>query len=151
MSLVYSAIFGILAGFLKKSRTLGLVLGLTVFSHWVLDFLTHRPDLPLWFDSLKVGLGMWNSLGLTVVMEAALFGGGIFLFLRTSPRKSTREKIIFWGLISFLLLIYAGNIFGPQPPLDTSSSLIAGPALAMWLIVAWGYWVDRRIDPHPMA
>ena len=58
-----------------------LLVGLSVFSHWVLDLLVHRPDLPLYDNTAKVGLGLWNRPVLALGLEAALLFGGILLYL----------------------------------------------------------------------
>ena len=116
-----------------------------VFSHWLLDFLTHRPDLPLWLgDGTKMGLGLWRSVPATLIVELFLFAAGIWLYLRQTRALGRKGRWGFWGLVAFLMLVYLANAFAPKPPPDTSPVAIAAPALAMWLIVAWGYWVDRH-------
>ncbi|TWW07923.1 hypothetical protein E3A20_29470, partial [Planctomyces bekefii] len=142
MSIVYSVLLGGTVGFFLKSRRAAIGVALVVASHWLLDYVTHRPDLPISFDHTIVGLGMWNSVTATVALETSMFALGIFLYLKETSLSNGRQKW-FWGLIGFLLLIYAGNIFGPKPPVDMAPALIAGPALAMWLLVLWGYLVDR--------
>jgi hypothetical protein len=143
MAIIYGLIFGFVFWSIKKSLKAGIVLGLVVISHWGLDLLTHRPDLPLYFDGLKVGLGLWNSVIGTFIVEFGIFITGIILYLKASPLVTKKRKIIFWSLIGFLSLMYIGNIFGPKPPIDTHSNAIAGPALATWLIVLWGYFADK--------
>jgi len=142
MALLWSVLFGAGILLLRRDRKAGVVLGLVVLSHWVLDFLTHRPDLPLMLSGAKVGLGLWNSRLATVVIEGALFVGGITMYLRSTRLSTRRAKGIFWSLIAFLLIIYIANAFGPTPPTDAPAAAIAGPALAMWLIVAWGAYAD---------
>jgi hypothetical protein len=144
MTTFYACVFGGVVAYLLKSKMSGIVMGLVVLSHWFFDFLTHRPDMPILLEGAKVGLGLWNSLPLTAIVELLLFAGGITLYLKSSPPKSRTKTIGFWALVAFLLVVYAGNLLGSKPPEGTSSVAIAGPALAMWLIVAWGYWVDRE-------
>ena len=127
-----------------KSLKTGIVFGLVVLSHWVLDFLTHRPDLPLFFDNFKVGLELWNATAGTFIVEVILFIGGIVFYLMSSPLTSQKRKLVFWSLIIFLFIMYLGNIFGPKAPVDTHPNAIAGPALAMWIIVIWGYFADKK-------
>jgi hypothetical protein len=145
MSLVWSALAFVVLKAMKRSHRDAAVVAAVVFSHWLLDFLTHRPDLPLWLgDSTKVGLGLWNGVAATVAVELALFAAGIWLYLRQTRPLDKKGTWAFWALIGFLTAVYLGNAFGPKPAPDTPSAAIAAPALAMWLIVAWGYWVDRH-------
>jgi len=121
----------------------GIVLALVVVSHWVLDALTHRPDMPLTVsaETTRVGLGLWNSLAGTIAVELLLFGAGLWLYARATRALDRTGRLALWGLVAFLLVIYAANLFGPPPP---SGMAAAWSALAMWLLVAWGYWVDRH-------
>jgi hypothetical protein len=144
MTIIYSLVLGVVITKVSKSTRAGIVFGIVVSSHWFLDLLTHRPDLPLYFDELKVGLGLWNSVMATFIVEVVIFIIGIFFYLKTSPLITKKRKVIFWSMIAFLFLIYIGNIFGPKIPIDTHPNAIAGPALALWLIVVWGYFADKN-------
>jgi hypothetical protein len=127
--------------FFRKSWSDALVVGLAVLSHWVLDFITHRPDLPLWHGGPMVGLGLWNSVTGTIVVEVALFAVCLWLYLRTTTAIDRVGSIAFWALIVFTGLIYIANIVSPPPP-DTRMIGYAG--LAAWLFVPWGVWIDRH-------
>lgn len=143
MSLVWGAAFGGLYYLLAKDRRGGVMLALLVVSHWLLDFVTHRPDMPLApGESTKLGLGLWNSLAGTLAVELGLFALGIFLYVRATR---ARDGIGHWGLIGviiFLLLIYTSVIFGPPPPTDTTAIVIADVAQILFLLVMG--WVDRH-------
>jgi membrane-bound metal-dependent hydrolase YbcI (DUF457 family) len=141
MSLVWGVLFGGLYYAFEKDRRGALVLALLVVSHWLLDFITHRPDLPLAPGiNIWLGLGLWNSLAGTLIVELGLFALGIFLYARAT---SARDGIGRWGLIgaiAFLLLIYASVIFGPPPPTDTTAIVIADAAQILFLLLLG--WVD---------
>ena len=142
---VWSCALGLIYFAVKRNVRNAVIIGLAVSSHWILDFLTHRPDLPLWFSGGPyLGLGLWNSTIGTVVVEAGLYIVGIALYLRCTTAKDKIGSIGFWSLAGFLGLIYVANLAGPPPP-DISTIAIAGNA--MWLFVAWAYWVDK----HRMA
>lgn len=143
MTLFYSLLASLLVWRIFKSSRVAVIAFLIVLSHWILDYVTHRPDLPIFFGEDKFGLGLWNSLWSTVLVEVAIFVFGIMLFLKSSPPFDKKRKIIFWSLVGFLSIIYFGNLFGPKPPIDSPPAAIAGPALAMWLIVIWGYFADK--------
>jgi len=119
-----------------------LWLGGGVFSHWVLDWITHGPDLPLWPGSdVKVGLGLWNSVPGTLVVEVALFVAAVVWYARATRATDAVGRWAWWVLVAFLAVIYVGNVFGPPPP-GVSAIGVAG--LALWLLVAWAYWIDRH-------
>jgi hypothetical protein len=147
-SLLGAVCWSLATGFIyysvRKDGRGGLVVGGAVLSHWVLDFLTHRPDLPLWFGGPAVGLGLWNSFIGTVVVEGLLFAAGIVIYLRVTREKDRIGLYGFWGLIVVLALIYIANLTGGAPP---NTQVIAVASNALWLFVFWAYWVDRHRQP----
>jgi hypothetical protein len=137
----WGLLFAALYALVRRYRTGAVVAGLAVVSHWVLDLVVHRPDLPILFSGPKVGLGLWNSLPGTLGVELAIFGGGLAIYVsRTRPRDRT-GSIALWLLVGFLAAVYLANLFGPPPP-DIRAVAIAGQA--QWLLIAWGYWIDRH-------
>lgn len=140
--LIWAILFAGIYYLLKKNGRGALLLGGLVVSHWFLDLLTHRPDLPL-FPGLdvKVGLGLWNSVPLTMLVEGAIFLGGFWLYYQLTQARNRIGNISMWSLAIFLLVVYIMNVFGSPPP---SSEAIGYVGLSQWLIVAWGYWVDRN-------
>jgi membrane-bound metal-dependent hydrolase YbcI (DUF457 family) len=120
-----------------------VVLGALVFSHWPLDALVHRPDLPLWpGGETMIGLGLWNSVPATLAIECAMFAAAVAIYVRSSPARDRIGTYAFWSLIGFLALAYAGNVFGPPPP---SVSAIAYLGFAGGLLFAvWAWWADRH-------
>ncbi len=141
-SVGWAVLFGLVYYALRRNGKGAVILGLLVLSHWVLDLIAHRPDLPLGFgDSVYFGFELWNSVAGTMIFETALFIGGILLFLKTSRAKDRIGKYGFWALIGILYIIYLANVFGPPPP-DEGAIAVAGNAL--WLFVIWAYWVDRH-------
>jgi len=141
------AVLGWAAGFalvyqlLRRYPRGAVVAGLCVVSHWVLDAISHRPDLPLYpGGDARVGLGLWRSMPATLVVELTLFGAALWLYVRTTTRVEGRSQWPLWSLVGFLLLVYIGNLAGAPPP---SVPALAWAAQAQWLLVAWGYWVER--------
>ena len=127
---------------LKKSIKSALVLGLCVASHWILDLIGHRPDLPLYPGrSPRWGLGLWNYPAGTVLFEGLLFAIGIVVYLRVTRARNRAGLVGFWALVAFLVLIYVGNVFGPPPP---SSVAIAWVGQLQWVFVPWAYWVNKN-------
>jgi len=119
-----------------------LCLWFVLMSHWVLDALTHRPDLPLYpGSSTYVGFGLWNSRAGTLLVEGAIFALGVMLYVHATRPRDRVGIHAFWSFIGVLVLIYFGNLFGPPPP-GVKAIAIAG--LGLWLFVAWAYWLDRH-------
>jgi hypothetical protein len=131
----------------RRSRIGALVLGLAVISHWLLDLIVHYPDLPLYpGNGMLLGFSVWSSPFIALVLELAIFAAGVWLYLRNTSASDTTGKWLLWSLVAALLLIHIGNVFGAPPP---SATAIAWVGQAQWLLVAWGYWVDRH--RHPVA
>jgi hypothetical protein len=101
-----------------RRRSIALVLGAAVFSHWVFDLIVHTPDLPLLGEaSTKLGFGLWNNAPLTFVLEAALLLGGLWLYLRaTAPKAGSRlARFGMVGCVVLLIALNVYNLFGPPP------------------------------------
>lgn len=119
-----------------------------VFSHWVLDLVVHVPDLPLYPGGPKVGLGLWHSMAGTLVVEIGLMVVGAVLYTRATRPADAVGRYAWWGLLAFLAVAYASAVFGPPPP---SGTAVGASALALWLLVPWGYWIDRHRVPRATA
>ena len=134
--------FGALIGRgLYGSWRSGSLLGALVLSHWVLDLVTHRPDLPLWPGGPLVGLGLWNSVPGTILVEASLLGVCLWLYLGSS---SARDRVGQWSFIA--LVGVTGLIWVTQPwaPSPASESAVAWGALVLWLLPPWAFWIERH-------
>lgn len=126
----------------RRNKRAALVMAALVLSHWLLDLLVHRPDLPLVPGSdIVVGLGLWSSLPLTLAVELPLFVVGARLYARATRPRDATGRWAFIGLLAFLLAIYAANLLGEPPP---NVEAIAWLGHAQWLLVLWGYWIDRH-------
>lgn len=126
----------------RRSKAGAIAVALLVASHWFLDFLTHRPDLPLTpVGDTRVGLGLWNSLPATILVEVPLFLAGCWLYATATRALDAVGRWGFAGLVAFLLLVHVGNLAGDPPP---SAVAIAWVGHAQWLLVLWAFWIDRH-------
>jgi len=119
-----------------------VLVGAAVFSHWMLDFLVHRPDLPLYDNTFKVGLGLWNYPALAFVLEVVVLFGGMYLYLKAtqSVTRGGRYGMVIFGFVmsGFQALVF----FGPPPSSDRSAAVIA---LASYFgFAAIAHWLDRK-------
>ena len=122
-----------------------IVIWIGVISHWLLDYVVHRPDLPLYAGSRLVGLGLWNHRWATVAIELAMFAIAIWIYLRQTMPKDKIGAYAFWAFIIFLLIAYAGAIFGPPPK---SVKMLAIGTLLTWLFNPWAWWFDSHRGPQ---
>jgi hypothetical protein len=135
----WGALFGAVYFAATRRRREAWIVALLVVSHWVLDLIVHRPDLPLLFaGGPKVGLGLWDRPGVELVLELALFAACFAVYLRTPSGRAAGWKP--WVLAAVLVAIQIGNAVGPPPP---SVEAIAWVGQAQWLLVAMAYWADR--------
>jgi membrane-bound metal-dependent hydrolase YbcI (DUF457 family) len=144
-SLVAGALWAtLLAGgyyVLRRDRAGAGWLAALVLSHWLLDFVSHRPDVPLWPGGPKVGLGLWHSLPTSMAVELGLLATGAWLYARSTRPRDRIGTISLAAFVATLAAIYVGSVFGPPPP---SVRALALSGLASWLFIAWAYWIDRH-------
>jgi hypothetical protein len=116
-----------------------LLIGVAIFSHWVLDFVVHVPDLPVYDNAMKVGLGLWNRPALAFGLEATLLLLAMLLYLQKT--RTNRVAILGFGFV--MLGIQAYVFFGPPP---RSPGAVAATALAAYGIFAVVIWflADRH-------
>jgi membrane-bound metal-dependent hydrolase YbcI (DUF457 family) len=147
--LVWALIFGVVYYVVKKDRRAATLLGALVVSHWLLDLLTHRPDLPLapWSDS-RYGFGLWNNVMATIMLELVVFAVGVYLYFKNTVAKNKVGKISLWALVIFMVVVYFMNAFGPPPP---SEEAIGFAGFSQWLLIAWGYWIDHNRRDIPLG
>ena len=140
--IIWGIVFGIVYYLHKKDLRTSIVLGALVLSHWFLDLFVHRPDLLLFpSGEIKVGLGLWNHPIISIIFELLIFAVGIYLYTKTTKPKNKKGSYALWGLVTFLFLIFISNIMGAPPP---SVQAIAVIGNLQWIIVIWGYWIDRN-------
>ena len=149
MALVWACLFMLV--YLARTRyTAGAFwLGIGVASHWVLDWVSHRADMPLvpW-SPVKVGLGLWNSVPATIVVESAMFLAALWVYLATTRAKRWTGHLSLWSFVGLMVFAYIGNATGPAPP---SVGALRTVALVTWLIVPWAFWIERTREVRAPA
>jgi len=139
-SLVMVLLWGLVAGLLYRrlgrTNRASFLLFTLVASHWLLDFISHRPDMPLLPNGPFLGLGLWYSVGATVLVEGLLFLGAVVLYA-----KSRGPGMGFWGLMTLLLVVYFANLLGPPPP------SVTGIAVSLIALVPILWWWGNRVSP----
>jgi len=139
LSLLYGAV---VAMALKERRraTFGVV-SAVAFSHWLLDLLVHVPDLPLYADSHKVGLGLWRHVAISFPVELLVLVAGAWVYARAVPAANVRGRNVLWGFNALLAALQVYANFGPPP---SSETMMAMMALSFYgVLAAMAAWVER--------
>ncbi len=140
-----AAVYRMRTGYAKGA----IVVALAVVSHWVLDVVTHRPDMPLYPGGPKLGLGLWNSVAGTVTIEVVMFAAGTWMYLRTTRRRDAVGRYGLGALLALLGLSYAGSLLGGAPP--SMRAIEIGGIIFGWLFVGWAAWADRHREGYGVA
>jgi hypothetical protein len=143
MSLVWGGAVFAIARALKVRTPSALLLGALVVSHWVLDYASHAPDMPLWpGDSPHVGLALWSSVPLTFVVEGSLFVAGIWLYLGATTPKDRVGSLGLWALLIMQTLLWAATPGSTPPPSVAAMGWVT--LIGESAFVAWAWWADKH-------
>jgi membrane-bound metal-dependent hydrolase YbcI (DUF457 family) len=143
MGFAWGFLFALVYYALKKYRTGAVTVFIGVVSHWFLDFLVHRPDLPLRPDSPeKFGLGLWNSIGATIAVEGTIFAIGLWMYLSSTRARDRAGRMGFWVMVLLLLLLWIPSLSGTAPP--SMNAVATTGIVGALLILMWGYWIERH-------
>jgi hypothetical protein len=130
------------AGAGARRSTVAIVLGAAVFSHFVLDRIVHTPDLPLYDNTAKIGLGLWNNAVATYLIEGLILIGGLILYLRSTSATTLTGKYGMIVLVILMLVFNLDTLVGSPP---SSPQVVAGSALISYLVLAGiAFWLDRK-------
>jgi membrane-bound metal-dependent hydrolase YbcI (DUF457 family) len=143
MSAVWGAVFALVYWSRSRDRAGTVAIGLGVVSHWALDWITHRPDLPLFpGGAARLGLGLWNHPTVTIVVESLMFAAAVWIYARATRPVRRTGRYAFWAFVGLLALGYAADALStaPSPPPPT----LAWAALTGWLVPFWAAWFDRH-------
>jgi hypothetical protein len=142
MAAAWGLAFGAVHFTLKRSLRAATLLAALVFSHWVLDFLVHRPDLPLWPGGPRVGLGLWNTPVAEILLEAAIYVGGAAMYFRATRARDRIGRWAAWALAALVPLLQLASSAGPPPPSATALAIMG--AILPWPLLLLAGWLDRH-------
>lgn len=128
-----------------RSRRGSVLIGLAVFSHWPLDVLVHRPDMALYDNAAKIGLGLWDHPVLTLAVEGGLLFGSLWLYMAVSRPVTTSARFAMPLFLFAMFGVQAAMAFGPPPPSDKA---MAATALFAYAVLASVIaWLERARAP----
>ena len=143
MTLVWSLLFALAYLGVKGDRAGALWVGIAVASHWVLDFVSHRPDMPLYpGGGERLGLSLWQSLPATFAVEGLMFVAGIALYARATKSLDRTGAIALWAFVAVLVAMYVPGPWSPPPPSENAVAIVG--ILAIAIFGPWAYWIDRH-------
>lgn len=148
MVVVWSLVAALIYFAITRNRTGCVVVALLGVSHWVLDYVTHLPDLPLYPGGPLVGLGLWKAMTATVLIEGVMWLVGIAMYVRATRSTGRAGTYGFWILLVILTAIYASSIMSP-PPSDLRA--VGWMALTGWLAPVWAAWADSHRKMIPIS
>jgi len=145
-SLLMAALWGVIFGgfywAVTRYSTGAVVIGLGVLSHWILDAVTHRADMPLVpGGGPRVGLGLWNSVPATLIVESLMFAAAVWLYESTTRARDRVGHYSFSMFVAIACASYLSNAFGPPPP---SAEFLARFGFGLWLFPLWAGWFDAH-------
>lgn len=143
MALAWGVVFWMVSLILTNNQKTSLILGGLVVAHWFLNVITHRPDLYLLPDGnpmgMRWGLGLWNSIPGTILVEAVLFGAGVWLYVKSTKSIGIKGQLFFWGLCGALAAAFAAIFFMPIPK---APIWVAIEGQIQLVFVVWAFWTD---------
>ncbi len=143
MSAVWATAFAWIYFAATRYKPGAIAICIGVVSHWVFDWITHRPDMPLYpSGSARLGLGLWNSVAGTMVVELTLLAVGVGLYISATRARDAIGRYAFAAYVLLLLAFYIGDRYSPLP---ASMSEVAWTAVvATFVMLLWAWWFDRH-------
>jgi membrane-bound metal-dependent hydrolase YbcI (DUF457 family) len=142
MDAAWGGLFAAAYYFARRYARGAWVLYAAVMSHWLLDFVAHRPDMALAPGVHRyLGLGLWNSVAATVIVEGGMWVAAIIVYVRATRPKSRTGVYAFWIVVAFLTLAWRGNLMGPPP--SSPRAMAVSSLIFFSCVVAWAYWMNR--------
>ena len=141
----WATVFAVVYWLVTRYGPGAVVLWFGVVSHWVLDWITHRADMPIYPGGPRYGLRLWDSIAGTMMVELAMFAAGLWLYARATRPRDRIGRYGFAAYVLFLLVLYIGDRFSGPPP-DVRSLIWVSIAFAP-LCLVWAWWFDRHRIP----
>lgn len=142
MLIVWGALLGGVYWLVKKDTVGAWVVGACVVSHWVLDWVTHRADMPLYPGGPKFGLGLWNSISGTMAVEIAMYAAGVWIYMKMTRAKNWMGSVVAWGFVVVLLGMFCVDRFSPPP--ESLREVARTGLIATVITILWVWWFDRN-------
>ncbi|HLK68020.1 MAG TPA: metal-dependent hydrolase [Bryobacteraceae bacterium] len=126
----------------RRNPLASWVIAGAVLSHWLLDWISHRPDMPLSPGLHRYfGLGLWGSIPASLIVEGGFWAFAVILYARATRPKGRVGVYAYWGVVAILTLAWYNNLAGPPPPNPHTAPIAS--LIFFSLTVAWAYWMNK--------
>jgi hypothetical protein len=142
MLCVWATAFGAIYYAFARYRAGVIAIWIGVVSHWFLDWVTHRRDMPLYPGSARCGLGLWNSIAGTMLVEILMLAAGVWMYASATRANDRIGRWAFIACVALLLAIYVADRF--SPPLDNVGEIAWPGIVAILIFIPWAWWFDRH-------
>jgi membrane-bound metal-dependent hydrolase YbcI (DUF457 family) len=142
MSIVWATAFALVYHLITHYRPGTVAIWIGVVSHWLLDWITHRPDMQLYPGGARFGLGLWNSVPGTMIVEFLMFAAGIWLYVSATRARDRIGRYGFFAFVALLLVAYIGDRFSPPP--SGAADIAWSGIIAEVVVIPWTWWFDRH-------
>jgi len=148
MTVVWASAFAFIYQLVTHYRVGTIAIWIGVLSHWVLDWITHRPDMPLYpGGGPRLGLGLWNNVAATMTVEIVMLLAGAWLYDRATRPRDRIGTYAFVTYVLVLLILFIGDRFATAPA--SVSDIIGTGIIAIFVLLAWAWWFDHHRVPRP--
>lgn len=146
MTALWSLLFALAYLVTSRDRVGAVWVGIVVASHWLLDFVSHVPDMPLYpGGSERLGLSLWRSIPATFAVEGLMFAVGVTVYERSTKSKDRIGAVAWWAMVGLLVALYIPGPWSSPPPSENAVAILGIVALAIF--GPWAYWIDRHREP----
>jgi membrane-bound metal-dependent hydrolase YbcI (DUF457 family) len=142
MAIVWASAFALVYYLVTRYRQGALVIWIGVVSHWILDWISHGRDMPIYPGGPRVGLGLWNSVAGTMVVEIAMFAAAVAWYASFTKARDRVGRYGFFGFVALLFLAYVADRFSAPP--SSVGEIVWPGIIAEAVLITWAAWFDRH-------
>jgi hypothetical protein len=142
MCIVWASAFALIYHWIARYLPGTIAIWIGVVNHWIPDWVTHRPDMPLYPGGPRFGLGLWNTISGTLVVEILMFATGVWLYVRSTCARNRIGQYGFLAYVGLLVLAYIGDRFSDPPP--SVADIAWTGIIAMIILFPWAWWFDSH-------
>jgi membrane-bound metal-dependent hydrolase YbcI (DUF457 family) len=146
MSMLWATLLALVYFLATRYRPGALMIWIAVVSHWILDWITHAQDMPIYPGGPRFGLALWNSIAGTMIVELLMFAIGVGLYMRVTRARNRIGRYALLAYVVLLLIAYVSDRFS-DPPSNIDEVAWLG-VIASAVLIPWAWWFERHREPR---